>query len=69
MKEIKDIKNNDRTYKPAIFYKICNTFLDYMASNGRPVAAGDCLLNFMHSEKKKSKKVTPQAFLTHFQKR
>ncbi len=68
MKDLPNIKNNDGTYKSDAFQKIWNTFFNYVASKGKSVAAGDCLLHCMHSGKNKSEKMTPQAFLTCFQK-
>ncbi len=44
MAETPNINQVDGTYKPSAFQKVCNTFFNYAASAGRPVAAGDCLL-------------------------
>ncbi len=70
MKDTHDIKNKDGAYKPDAFQKFEIPFLTMwpLASNGCLVAAGDCLLHYMHSGKKKHEKMSPQAFLICFQK-
>ncbi len=50
------------------FLKIWNRFFNYLASNGRPIAAGDSLLHYLHSGKKKAYTMSPQSFYTRFQK-
>ncbi len=68
MNEIPNIKNDDGTYKSDAFHKICNTFFNHIASAGCPVVAGDCLLHYMHSGKKKPATMSHQSFLTCFEK-
>ncbi len=48
--------------------KVCNTALHYVASNGRPVDTGNCILCYMRHGKKKCQGISPQIFLTCFQK-
>ncbi len=55
-------------YQPGAFHKICNSFFNYDASSGRPIATGNCLLHYMRSSKKKNHHMTPQSFYTCFQK-
>ncbi len=52
MEETPHTKNDDGMYKPDTFQKNCNTFINYVASAGRPVDAVDCILHFMCSGKK-----------------
>ncbi len=66
--ETQDIKSDDGTYKPEAFHKFCNTFFNNVASAERPVVAGNCLLHYMHSGKKKPQSMSPQTFYTGFQK-
>ncbi len=51
--ETPNIKNDDGLYKSDAFHKICNTFFNHVASTKRPAVAGDCLLHYMCSGKKK----------------
>ncbi len=62
------LKNDDETFQAGTFLKICNSFFNYVALSGCPIAAGDCLLHYMHSSKKKHHHMTPQSFYTCFQK-
>ncbi len=62
------LKSDDDTFKPGAFKKIHNSFFNYVASSGRPIAAGDCLLHYLRSGKKKPNTMTPQSFYTRFQK-
>ncbi len=62
------IKNVNGMYQHNAFQKIGNTFFNYVASDGCPVAAGNCILHYMHSGNKKPKSRSPQTFLTCFQK-
>ncbi len=64
----KNLIIEDGTYQPCSFLKICNSFINYVALSGCPIAAGDYLLHNMHSGKKKPHYMTPQSFYTHFQK-
>ncbi len=64
----KNLKNDDGLFQPNAFHTICNTFFNYVASTGRPIATGDCLLHYMYSGKKKPHYMTPQSFYTRFQK-
>ncbi len=59
IKETAYIKNDDGTYKSDAFLKIQNTFFNYVASARHPVAAGNCLLHYMCSGKKKPMNMTP----------
>ncbi len=68
MKDTPDIKSDKGMYKPDAFQKICNTVFNFWSSNEHHVAAGDCLLHYMRNGKKRSERMTPQAFLTCFQK-
>ncbi len=68
MEETTNTKNNDKMYKPDTFHKICNTCFNHVASAGHPVAAGDCLLHYLCSEKKKLINISPKTFYTQFQK-
>lgn len=52
--EFKYFKNDDGKYKDGAFQKNCNTFFSYVAATGCPVAAGNVLLHYMHSGKKKT---------------
>ncbi len=55
-------------YQTNAFHKICNIFFNYVASAGWPIAAGNCLLHYMHSGKKKPHNMTPQSFYIRSQK-
>ncbi len=66
--ELQDLKNDDGTYKPNAFHRICNAFFNKVASARCPIAAGDYLLHYMHGGKKKPITMSPQTFYTHFQK-
>ncbi len=68
MEEMPNIKNDDEAYKPNAFLKNCSTFLNHVASTGCPATTGDCLLHYLHSEKKKPQAMFPQTFYTHFLK-
>ena len=58
---------NGRQY-PDAFKRIRNTFFNYVAAGGRDVAAGDMMLHFMRNNKKKPAAMSPQKFLTRFEK-
>ncbi len=58
-----NLKNYNGMYKPNASQKVCNTFFNYVASNGNPVAAGNCLLYYMHSGKEKPQSMSPHTSL------
>ncbi len=64
----KKYKNDKRTYKPDSFQLVQNTFFWIQASNECHVATGNCHPHYMDSGKKKPQTMSPQHFLTHFQK-
>ncbi len=49
-----DIEDDNGTYKPVAFQKICTTFFNYVTSYGHPVSASDCLIHYMLFGEKKS---------------
>ncbi len=63
-----DLKNDNDTFKPGAFKQICNSFFNYVASSGHPIAAGDCLLHYLCSGKKKPNTMTLRAIklLDHY---
>ena len=63
-----DINDENGRQYPDAFKRIRNTFFNYVAAGGRDVAAGDMMLHFMRSNKKKPATMSPQKFLTRFEK-
>ena len=59
---------DDINYPKGAFLDIRNKFFNFLASDGRPIAAGDALLHYLRSGKKKASHVSPQSFYTRFQK-
>ncbi len=59
---------DDASFPSGLFLKIRNRLFNYLASSGRPIAAGDILLHYLRSGKKKSYTMSPQSFYTRFQK-
>ncbi len=47
VKDNKHLKNADDMYQPGAFLKIRNSFFNYGASPGHPIAASDCLLHYL----------------------
>ncbi len=61
-----DLKYDKRTYKVKPSTRFGKPFLNFVASDERPVVASDCLLHYMLCDKKKPFTMSPQHFLTHF---
>ncbi len=59
---------DDINYPKGAFIDIRNKFFNSLASDGRPIAAGDALLHYLRSGKKKASQISPQSFYTRFQK-
>ncbi len=59
---------DDANFLSGVFLKIWNRFFNYLASTGCPIAAGDILLHYLRSGKKKPFDMSPQSFYTRFQK-
>lgn len=68
MTNTKDIKSGDGMYKDSAFQKICIAIFNFVASAGCPVAVGNVLLHYLCSGNKKPLTMSPQTFLTFFQK-
>lgn len=63
-----NLKNDDGSYRDDAFQNACNTIFNFVAAKGHHIVAGDLMLYFMRSNKKKHINMSPKHFLTCFEK-